>query len=181
MHRVFIGVPVNRTAQRQIDELLNPIKSAHRDIRWVPEHNRHLTLAFLGNRPAGVVENIIQSMDQVYQQENVFQTGLSNLRRFPGSSGNILALVFKVDAHLAHLYQVTQELLVANGFEFSRTQFRPHITLGRFRRTPQLKSTLNQQTNISLQVGKITFYQSTLTQAGSICLALKETGLQQSG
>ena len=181
MNRVFIGIPVDRSTQRQIDELLNPIKSSHRDIRWVPEHNRHLTLAFLGNRPAGVVENIVRSMDQAYQQEKVFQTGFSSLRRFPGATGNIIALVFKLDEQLAHLFQVTQELLMENGFELSRTQFRPHITLGRFRRTPQLKSTLNQQTNISLQVGKITFYQSTLNQAGSIYLALKETGLQQSG
>ena len=147
----------------------------------MPENNRHLTLAFLGNRPAGVVESIVGTMDQAYKKEIAFKTPFSSLMRFPNSRGNILALVFKVDAHLTHLYQVTQELLVANGIEFSRTQFRPHITLGRFRRTPQLKSTLNQQTNISLQVGKITFYQSTLTQAGSIYLALKETGLQQSG
>ena len=181
MNRVFIGIPVDRSAQRQIDELLNPIKSSHRDIRWVPEHNRHLTLAFLGNRPAGVIENIVGSMDQAYQQEKAFQTGFSSLRRFPGSSGNILALVFKVDAQLAHLFQVTQELLMENGFELTRTRFRPHITLGRFRRNPRLKTAFNQQTNISLQVGKVTFYQSTLTQAGSIYLALKETGLQQSG
>ena len=147
----------------------------------MPENNRHLTLAFLGNRPAGVVESIVGTMDQAYKKEMSFQTGFSSLMRFPNSSGNILALVFKVDAQMAHLYQVTQELLVANGFEFSRTQFRPHITLGRIKRNRQLKSTLNQQTNISLQVGKITFYQSTLTQAGSIYLALKETGLQQSG
>ena len=181
MHRVFIGISVDQPVQRQVDTLLSPIKSANRGIRWVPEHNRHLTLAFLGNRPAGVVENITRSMDQAYQQEKAFLTGVSSLRRFPGSTGNILALVFKVDANLAHLFQTTQELLVKNGFEFSRTQFRPHITLGRFRRTPKLKTALNQQTNISLQVGKITFYQSTLTQAGSIYLALKETGLQQSG
>lgn len=181
MHRVFIGIPVDLLAQQRIDELLSPIKNLHRDIRWVPEHNRHLTLAFLGNRPAGVVENIVGSMDQAYQQEKAFQTGFSSLRRFPGSSGNILALVFKVDAQLAHLFQLTQELLVENGFELTRTQFRPHVTLGRFRRNPRLKTTLNQQTNINLQVGKVTFYQSTLTQAGSIYLVLKETGLQQSG
>jgi 2'-5' RNA ligase len=180
VNRVFIGIPVDRSAQRQIDELLNPIKSSQRDIRWVPEHNRHLTLAFLGNRPARVVENVVGSMDQAYQQEKAFQSGFSSLRRFPDSSGNILALVFKVDAQLAHLFQVTQELLMENGFELTRTQFRPHITLGRFRRNPRLKTAFNQQTNISLQVGKVTFYQSTLTQAGSIYLALKETGLHQS-
>ena len=180
MHRVFIGIPVDQSAQRQINELLGPIKSASRGIRWVPDHNRHLTLAFLGNRPAGVVENIVRSMDRAFQQEKVFQAGFSSLRRFPGSTGNIIALGFKTEAHLSHLYQVTQELLVENGFEFKRTQFKPHITLGRFKKASRLSTSLPQHTNISLQVGKITFYQSTLTDAGSIYLALKETELSQS-
>lgn len=180
MQRVFIGIPLDRSAQVQIDELLSPIKDSHRDIRWVPENNRHLTLAFLGNRPAEVVESIVGTMDQAYKKETSFKTPTSSLMRFPNSRGNILALVLKADAHLARLYRVTQELLVANGFEFSRTQFRPHITLGRLKRARQLKFNLNQKTNICLQVSKIAFYQSTLTQSGSIYLALKETGLQRS-
>lgn len=181
VHRVFIGIPVDNPAQRQINRLLKPIKSSITNVRWVPEHNRHLTLAFLGNRPASVIENLTRKMDQAYQRESIFNTGSSSLSRFAGSSGHIIALVFKVDEGLAHLFQVTQEFLMENGFDYNRTQFRPHITLGRIRKTSRLKTNLNQQTDISLQVGKITFYQSTLTQAGSIYLALKETALVKSG
>jgi len=181
MQRVFFGIPVDPATQRQINDLLIPIKSSIQAVHWVPEQNRHLTLAFLGNRSTGVVENLIHSMDRVYQPEEVFQTGYASLRRFPGSSGNILALEFRVDDRLATLFQVTQELLVENGFEFSRTQFRPHITLGRLKKGSRLKTTLNQQTKISLQVGKVTFYQSTLTRGGSIYLVLKETVLHPCG
>jgi 2'-5' RNA ligase len=39
----------------------------------------------------------------------------------------------------------------------------------------------NPATNISLQVDKVALYQSTLTDAGSIYLALKEAELDQSG
>lgn len=179
MHRVFIGIPVENPAQQQINKILDPIKESVKGVRWVPEHNRHLTLAFLGNRPASVIEGLTRKMGQAYQQETSFEIGSSHLGRFPGSSGNIMALVFKVDERLAHLFQVTQEFLVENGFDHTRTQFRPHITLGRIRRTSRLKTSINKQTNIKLQVGKITFYQSTLTQAGSIYLALKETALNK--
>lgn len=179
MQRVFIGIPVDRLAQQQINELLVPEKQSNPDIRWVPEHNRHLTLSFLGNRPFGVIENLCRSMDQAYQEESGFKTGPSRLERFPNSSGKIIALVFKFDARLSQLYQATQELLVANGFDFSRTQFRPHITLGRLKTHSRLNKNLNQSANISLRVGKITFYQSKLTQSGSIYLALKETKLNK--
>ena len=180
MQRVFIGIPVDNPAQQQINELLKPIKKSVQGVRWVPEHNWHLTLAFLGNRTDRVVENLVQSMDQAYQQETVFQTGLSSLRRFPGSTGNIIALVFKDDTRLDHLFQATQAFLVENGFHFSRQQFLPHITLGRVRSASPLNSILNQQINIHLQIDKIAFFQSTLTKTGSIYLALKETELRKS-
>ena len=150
-------------------------------MRWVPEQNRHMTLAFLGNRPAGVVEKLTRSMDKAFQHETGFVTGPCGLARFPNSSGNIIALVFKADACLSHLYRVTQELLVENGFDLGRTQFRPHITLGRIRRRSRMTTDINRQTNISLQVGTVSFYQSTLTQSGSIYLALKETKLNKPG
>ena len=180
MQRVFIGIPVDKPAQQQINELLKPIKKSVKGVRWVPENNRHLTLAFLGNRAVQVIENLVQSMDKAYQQETVFQTGLSSLGRFPGSTGNIIALVFEDDTRLDHLFQVTQAFLVENGLSFSRQQFLPHITLGRFRRASTLNSIPDQQTSIHLQIDKITFFQSTLTETGSIYLVLKETGLRRS-
>lgn len=177
MQRVFIGIPVDNTAQQQIDELLGPVKKTFKGVRWVPQCNRHLTLAFLGNQTIRVIENLVQSMDQTYQQETVFHTGASSLERFPNSSGSIIALVFKDDARLDNLFQVTQAFLLENGLHFSRQQFLPHITLGRVQRALPLNAIPSQQTSIHLQVDKITFFQSTLSNTGSIYLALKETGL----
>jgi 2'-5' RNA ligase len=179
VQRVFIGIPLDQQAHAQINDLLAPLKSSIHAARWVPEQNRHLTLAFLGNRPAAVIEKLTRSMDQAYQQETGFETGTSGLNRFPNSSGNIIALVFRSDARLSRLYRVTQEFLVANGFGFNRTQFRPHITLGRIRSSPRSNTDINQVTKISLQIGKIVFYQSTLTPSGSVHLALKETILNK--
>lgn len=181
VQRVFIGVPVDKLAQQQINELLIPEKRSNPDIRWVPEHNRHLTLAFLGNKSGGVIKDLIRSMDLAYQQETAFKTGFSTLRRFPTSTGNIIALVYKPDECLAHLFQLTQEFLTGNRLGFDHRPLRPHITLGRIRKTMKLKKTFNQPTNIRLQVDKIALYQSTLTDAGSIYLALKEIELGQTG
>ena len=174
MQRIFIGIPVDEPAQRQINELLIPVKRTYTNIRWVPQQNRHLTLSFLGDRPASVIENLVRSMHRAYQKVSAFQSGSATLCRFPGSTGNIVALVLKDDKNLAHLYQITQDFLVENGFVRERNPFRPHITLGRIRKNPLLKIRFDQQTDINLQANKIVLYQSTLTPSGSDYLALKE-------
>jgi len=181
VQRVFIGIPVDTLAQQQINGLLTPQKNSNPGIRWVPEHNRHLTLAFLGKQPAGVIEYLFRSMDLAYQQETAFKTGYSTLGRFPSSSGNIIALVYQPDESLARLFQLTQEILTENRLGFDHRPLRPHITLGRISKPANLKNTFNQSTNIRLQVDRIVLYQSTLTDAGSIYLALKETELGRTG
>jgi len=181
VQRVFIGIPVDKPAQRKINELLFPAMESDPGIRWVAENNRHLTLAFLGNQSTGVIEDLVRSMHLAYQQEIAFRTGFSTLGRFPTSTGNIIALVYKPDDYLAQLFQVTQDFLTANGPRFNHKPFRPHITLGRIRKASKLKKTFNQPTNIRLRVDKVALYQSTLTNTGSIYLALKEIELDQTG
>lgn len=181
MQRVFIGIPVDQPAQRRIDELLEPFKNAYRDIRWVAERNRHLTLAFLGDQPPALIENLKRSMDQAYQRETSFQTVFSALARFPDDAGHVVALVREADERLAQLFRITQGLLAQHGLVPEHESFRPHITVGRVRRPRQTKIKINQPTNINLQVDKITLYQSTLTRMGSVYVALKETELGQSG
>jgi len=175
--RVFIGIPIDKQSQQHINELLKPIKDSRRDIRWVPENNRHLTLAFLGDRPNSEVENLTRLFDESYQQERCFQYRLSTLERFPDSTGRIIALTNEPTEPLDKLFQITSKLLQRNEIEFDRKKFRPHVTLGRIRRPKHVKKTFDQQININLDITKITFYQSRITEFGSIYSSLKETNL----
>ena len=67
INRIFIGIPCDKQAQRQINELLRQKRKSTLDIRWVPENNRHLTLAFLGNLPRPSVDNLLGLFDETYQ------------------------------------------------------------------------------------------------------------------
>jgi len=175
--RVFIGIPIDNQSQQHINELLKPIKDSRQDIRWVPENNRHLTLAFLGNRPIFEVDNLIRLFDESYQQETRFQYRLSTLERFPEPTGRIIALTNEPTKPLDNLFQITLKLLQRNEIEFSRKKFRPHLTLGRIKRPKHVKKTFDRQINIKLDITKITLYQSTLSESGSIYLPLKEIQL----
>jgi len=177
MQRVFLAVPVARRLQKQINRLLAPVQGANRDIRWVAEQNRHLTLAFLGDQPDPVVGSLASSMDDAYRQVSRFDAGFSALTRFPDARGNILALVGHADDRLSTLYQLTCGLLAQFGLAPEFEIFKPHITVGRIIRPRLVKTRFFEPINIRLHVDRVTLYQSTLTPAGSVYRALKETGL----
>jgi 2'-5' RNA ligase len=181
MQRVFIGIPLDQARQCQVNELLKPLQNPHRGLRWVAEQNRHLTLAFLGDQPADIINGLVQSMDGTYGQVPAFQTIFSALTRFPNARGNILALVCRDDEKLHRLYQATRGLLVQNGLAPGHERFRPHITVGRIARPGRFKTRIDQSASITLRIDRIMLYQSTLTPAGSVYLALKETDLLQAG
>lgn len=175
--RVFIGIPVSYQFQQHVNVLLKPLVDSRQDIRWVVEKNRHLTLAFLGNRPKAELENLLGLFDETYQGETHFQYRFSKLNRFPGSAGRIIALTGEPGVQLDHLYQLTWQLLQKNGFESEQKTFRPHITLGRIKRAKKVTTIIDQPINITLDISKIRLFQSTLTESGSIYSALKEIHL----
>jgi 2'-5' RNA ligase len=177
MQRVFIGIPVDTRAQQLINDLLRPLKELRGDIRWVPEINRHLTLAFLGNVPAAEVDILMGLFDKTYRQERQFRYKLSLLTRFPEPTGRIIALTGGPDRSLDHLFQITLKILLSNGQRADPRAFRPHLTLGRLKRAKQVKTTFDQQTGTHLEIARVVLYQSTLTESGPIYSVLKETKL----
>jgi 2'-5' RNA ligase len=177
LQRVFIGIPVDVRSQQQINKLLEPIKDPRHDLRWVPENNRHMTLAFLGDIEAPVVENLVRLFDEVYRREACFNYRLSLLTRFPNSKGRIIALTGEPTDLLDHLYQLTLDFLTGNDVEFDRKRFRPHVTLGRIKKAKQVKTNFDKQAGITLDINRVRFYRSTLSQRGSVYQVMSEVEL----
>jgi len=175
--RVFIGIPIDKRSQQHINGLLKAVNDSQKGIRWVPENNRHLTLAFLGDIPVSRVGVLLRQFDKTYQGEACFQYGLSALTRFPNSKGRIVALTGEPEEPLNNIFQITLRLLQENDFEFDNKRFRPHVTLARIRNPKRLKTSFYQPVDITLEIKQVTLYQSTLTEYGSIYSPLKETYL----
>ena len=177
MQRIFIGIPVDKRSQQHINGLLETVNNPSRGIRWVRENNRHLTLAFLGDIPVSRVGLLLRQFDKTYQREMCIQYSLSALTRFPNHRGRIIALTGEPTAPLDNIFQITLKLLQENDFEFDQRRFRPHITLARIRDPKRLKTSFYQRVDITLNITRVTLYQSTLTGQGSIYSPLKETCL----
>jgi len=176
--RIFIGIPLDGHCQKQINELLKCLRQSRKDIRWVPENNRHLTLAFLGNIPDQDVEKLQHSFAKTYQNEPQFQYHLTTLTRFPDSAGRIIALVNDPTRPLDILFQNTLEMLRENRLNPDRKSFRPHITLGRIKRPRHVKENPGQQANIDLMVEKVTLFQSNFSESGPVYTSKTETKLR---
>lgn len=179
LQRVFIGIPVDDRCQGPINRLLMPFKRISQDIRWIPEHNRHLTLAFLGNKSKPEIDCLLKAFDETFGQDSAFQFCLSALTRFPGPGGRIIALTGLPCGPLEAIHRATQSLLKKNGIEFDQKRFRPHVTLGYIVKSGQVKTKFDQKTEIFLDVDRVVLYQSKPTASGSIYTRLKETKLGQ--
>ena len=177
MQRIFIGIPIDKRSQQRIDKLLKAASNAQKGIRWVAENNRHLTMAFLGDIAVSRAELLCRQFDKTYQREACFQYSLSALTRFPNPRGRIIALAGEPAEPLENIFQITLKLLQENDFEFDRKRFRPHITLARIRHPKRLESSFYQRVDITLNIARVTLYQSTLTPGGAIYSPLKETCL----
>ena len=179
MQRIFIGIPVDERGQGPVNRLLRPVKRVSQDIRWIPEHNRHLTLAFLGNKSKPQIDCLLHAFDETFGKASKFQFCLSALTRFPDSRGRIIALTGQSGGPLEAVHLATKNLLDKNGIEFDQKQFRPHVTLGYIRKARQVKAVFDQQTQILLNVDRVVLYRSKPTVTGSIFTRLKETKLGQ--
>ncbi len=177
--RVFIGIPVDKAFQAQINGVLEPVRASRRDISWVPEGNRHLTLAFLGNLPERQIEALLDSFDQTYRQEQRFNYGFTKLTHFPARSSRLIALTGEPAGALAQLFDRTRAFLEGENAQFDRKPFRPHITLGRIKKAQKPNNPLELPVDIRMSVNTLKFFQSTLTRSRQHLLYIRGNNVEQ--
>lgn len=136
--RVFVAVGLSAEARQQLVDAVGRIRSEIPDgIQWARPEGMHLTLKFLGNIPSSRVAPLVQCLGPVAAASRPFTLELAGLGMFPnrraprvlwaGTSGGLEAL--------SSLQQATETAVTALGHRPEERPFRPHITLGRPRRS----------------------------------------------
>ena len=136
--RVFVAVGLSDDARQQLIDAVGRIRTqVPEGIQWANPAGMHLTLKFLGNIPASGVNPLLDCLVPVAQVADPFPLNLSALGMFPnrrkprvlwaGVEGNLDAL--------SHLQQASESAINALGYPPEQRPFRPHITLGRPRRS----------------------------------------------
>ena len=136
--RVFVAVGLSGEAREQLVNAVARIREeVPEGIQWADPSGMHLTLKFLGNIPSGGVAPLLDCLEPVAASHGSFSLELAVLGMFPnrnkprvlwaGVDGNLDAL--------SRLQQDAEEAITALGHPPEERPFRPHITLGRPRRT----------------------------------------------
>lgn len=132
MARLFVAVDVPSPAAQAAAGLQSPLPGA----RWVGAEQLHLTLRFLGETPAGAVEDVERALATV--RAAPFELALEGVGVFPprrGKPPRVLWAGVAPEAPLQALKEAIDAVLGPDAEAASRP-FSPHLTLARFREPP---------------------------------------------
>jgi 2'-5' RNA ligase len=133
------------------------------DARVVPPANLHVTLAFLGARPAADVEPVLELLRGVARE--TVQPVLEPVRYRETRSVGMVVLDDEGDRATRLAGEVGEGLERLGVYERERREWLPHVTVLRFRRPPRLRPPLPDLGLVS--PSEVALYHSVLRPTGA--------------
>lgn len=128
--RLFVALDIDDGIREKIARFIQGVRGFAPDARWVRAEALHVTLKFIGERPAGTLDEIKQALtavrwqaiELVFRGSGVFPNAKSARVFWVGIAGGepLARLAGAVDAAVAEL-----------GIERETHAFAPHLTLAR--------------------------------------------------
>ena len=175
--RSFLAFELPPDIKREVARISGEIKKSGLEAGWVKPGNIHLTIVFLGDVDEKDVPSIVSSIDNAVVKYESFDISLGGMGFF-GDMRRPRVLWLGLDgeiSRLASLQDDLQKFLEVFGVKQEKRSFRPHLTLGRFRRPPRdkslLKSNLDKYKDVSGPDGKLDeliLFKSELRPGGSV-------------
>lgn len=147
---------------KEIQDKLNPLCARGSFTR---KDNFHLTLQFLGERPAELVLEMEMALKKNLDNVKPFELGIEKLGYFERQGKKIVWLGVKSqNAVLNELYRKTEDKLIEISALDKRQQYSPHITLARevvFKDNAAIITEMIEMPELSIKVDRICIMQST--------------------
>ena len=147
------------------------------DARWVKPENMHLTVVFMGNVPNERLESIAEAVGEVCREFGPFEiqidgTGVFSSRRYP----RVLWIGLAGDLERMSLFRDGLQMNLAPfGINQEVRRYKPHLTIGRFRKGfragPQLDEILANYQDLSSDVStvdELAMFRSDLKAGGAV-------------
>lgn len=142
--------------------------------RATPARNFHITLVFLGEVANARVDLVHAAAASI--AGSCFEVVFDQVETWPGS--DVMCLTARhAPRALQALSDALRARLIADGFEFGRHGFRPHVTLARD--VPQMRST-EALAPIAWRVDDYVLVESNMTRTGSEYTVLERWPLSRS-
>jgi RNA 2',3'-cyclic 3'-phosphodiesterase len=135
--RLFLGYRLPDATARGVTRWQREELGAPETARLVPEQNLHITIAFLGSRPAAELDSIAGALRE--GADGATRPVLTPVRYRETHSVGMLVFEDR-EGHAARIAEAVNGRLARLGvYEPERRQWLPHLTVVRFRERPRLE------------------------------------------
>ena len=188
--RTFIAIELDEELRENLRRLQSGLRErvAPRSVRWVRPEGVHLTLKFLGDTPAGEVDEVKAALAIAASQIEPFTFYVGGLGCFPNSRRPRVVWVGiqEPTGRLARLREAIEDQVAPLGFPTERRSFHPHLTLGRVqgyanksevREIGEVVATTITGTVDEVAVASVCYIKSDLKPTGAVYTRLSEAAL----
>jgi RNA 2',3'-cyclic 3'-phosphodiesterase len=134
--RSFLAFELPSQIREVLIDLFGKAKKTSLDVRWVRPEGIHLTVIFMGDVREEDIPAMAEFIGTVCSGYGPFTVALQGMGCFPNSR-NPRVLWLGVEGSLERMSRFQNELqrgLAPFGIREEKRDFRPHLTLGRFKR-----------------------------------------------
>ena len=132
--RAFIAIDLTQDIRNQIDAVTQKLRCQGNtnSIRWVPAHNIHLTLKFLGEVSSTNLELLKKIISQEASRNQSFEFSVKGLGAFPSvHRPRVIWVGIDAPPSLLTLQKGIENETQRLGYTNEDRGFSPHLTLGR--------------------------------------------------
>jgi len=168
--RAFIAINLPLEIKKEIKKIIDELKRAGGNVKWVEPENIHLTLHFLGWLEEEKIKEVKKILEENTKEIKSCLIEIKGLDYFPTRTSPRVIFLEGDDKNnnIRNLRAKIGEGLEAIGIEIDKRPFRLHFTLGRVKekgfRLPQTKIS----TNLSFEVRSIELMKSQLMRTGPV-------------
>lgn len=175
--RAFTAVEVTPAVRAKAAELIEELRGTPARVKWVEEENLHFTLTFLGDLSLRRISQICERIERAVERVEPFQMTVAGAGAFPKIERprTVWVGVGEGNEEMVSLHGAVEEELAPLGFRTEKRRFRPHMTIGRVRNSPEGIPELGEQLGeyAELVLGEVTVrevvvFSSELTSSGAI-------------
>jgi RNA 2',3'-cyclic 3'-phosphodiesterase len=127
--RLFLALEIPEQVRANLAAIRKTFSSMDSQLRWVPPHNFHVTLKFIGSVPTEKLQSLIEALSRVRVDKSV----KLNFRGMGGSTAGVYWVAIEGCPALAALAASIDHSLEPLGIPEESHAFHPHLTIARFK------------------------------------------------
>lgn len=175
--RTFVAVEITREIRDKTEKLIAALACTMAEVKWVEQHNLHLTLKFLGEVREQEIDRVCKVVQRGASAVKPFELEIRGVGAFPTAARPRTVWLGATDGAepMVALHDSIEAKLAELDFREEHRRFQTHLTIGRVRGTgpeiAQLGQLIEQHADFvagRMTVNRVTIFASALTSEGPV-------------